>query len=387
MDPIRIMMLGPTQSGKTLYLSAMWQKLQLPLDPGFHLDAVTATGQPDSDARNRLDRIYAHLLNKPDFPPGTGIGSKSTYRFSCLIRSQNVAYTACTFEYMDYAGGLLSQESVIDPDFEQAISSADVLLGLIDGVRLLLAMENDLAARDWVANELAPVLISVATSLDQKQRRPVSIHFVISKWDAIQQLSPSRTLKEYRDFLLGFPPIQALLRLAGESATIRLIPFSSLGLGFAQAHAEQVEHASGVTTTVVHIRKRAVGESARPPIPLNVEIPIACALPDVLTQRLAELAAQESQVKKRLDGVGSSRLSTVGQRLEGIGVPLLRRLGSWLQRTQKERDERMSQSLLERHRSIRSSESALSYLVEFCTALRDSFEREEPDSILKRGTL
>lgn len=381
------MMLGPTQSGKTLFLSAMWQKLQWPLDPGFHLEAMTAAGQPDKEARTRLDRIYTHLLTKPDFPPGTGLGLKTTYRFACLIRSHYGVFKACDFEYMDYAGGLLSQESIVDPDFDRAVESADVLLGLIDGVRLLLAMDNDLTARDWVSAELAPVLVSVADTLNKSGRPPCSIHFVISKWDAIRTLSPERTLQDFRDFLLSFPPVQNLLKMTTDSATIRLIPFSSLGKDFAEVTLEISELPSGATRRAVHVRKHTENLNIRTPIPINVEIPLACALPDVLTQRLAALLEQEQALKKQILGAEHSRVGAVGQRLQGIRIPLLRQFGSWLQRTQKDRQERLIHSLTERHQSIRDSESALTYMVEFCTALRDSFEREEPYSVLKRGSL
>lgn len=387
MDPIRIMMLGPTQSGKTLYLSSMWQKLQWPLDPGFHLDAVTTGGQSDIEAKTRLDRIYSHLITKPDFPPGTSLSSKTTYRFACLVRSNQHCYKACDFEYMDYAGGLLSQDSVEDPDFDKAVQEADVLLGLLDGVRLLMAMSNDTEARDWVHRELAPVLICVASSLQKAGRRPITIHFAISKWDAVQQLAPDRSLEDFRNFLLGFPPLCSLLRLMGESATVRLIPFSSLGSDFAEVTTETVERPFGQTATLVHTRKRMNEDRLATPIPLNVEIPIACALPDVLTQRLAALAQEEGKLQSQLASAGHNRVAAVGEKLRGLRVPLLREFGGWLQRSQKERSERLVHSLSERHRNIRDSETALTYLVEFCTALRDSFEREEPCSVLKRGTL
>lgn len=386
MEPIRVIMLGPTQSGKTLFLSAMWQKLQWPLDPGFHLETVTADGYPDSTSRNKLDRIYTHLISQSDFPPGTALGSKANYRFACHVQHNQESFKACDFEYLDYAGGLLSSESIQDEDFDAAVNEADILLGLMDGVNLLRAMSDDDEAHDWIAQELSPVLVRTAATLRKAKNRPLSIHFVISKWDAIGQLAPHLTLEHFQRFLMEIPAVKALLGLIDPHATVRLIPVSALGEGFAQMETETVEDDSGKRRLLVYTRKRHLPESLVTPLPLNVEIPIACSIPDVLTQRLAALDADRASVGEKLGRLEAPHTS-FAQRLQGIRVPVLRELGQWLARSEDQRRTELAKTLRERHRQIQDTESAFHYLVQFCSAVRDSFEREEPHSILKRGRL
>ncbi|WP_309716020.1 hypothetical protein [Armatimonas sp.] len=386
MDPIRVIMLGATQSGKTLFLSAMWQKLQWPLDPGFHLETTTADGYPDNASRNKLDRIYTHLITQEGFPPGTALGSKANYRFNCNVQSNQVSYKACDFEYLDYAGGLLSGESLQDEDFELAVTEADVILGLMDGVRLLLAMGADEEAKEWVSQELAPILVRIAATLRTAKNRPLSIHFVISKWDAIGQLAPHLTLEHFRNFVSEIPAMQALLSLISPTATVRLIPVSALGSSFVHMDSQTIEDNDGHSKIVVHTRKRNSAESMTAPIPVNVEIPIACSIPDVLTQRLAELSHSKGALETKLASASETRV-TFAQKLSGIRVPVIRELGQWLARTEEQRRTDALRTLRERHSQIQDAESAFRYLVQFCSILRDSFEREEPHSILKRGKL
>ena len=386
MDPIRVIMLGPTQSGKTLFLSSMWQKLQWPLDPGFHLETVTADGYPDNASRNKLDRIYTHLISQDDFPPGTALGSKANYRFACHVQTSEASYKACDFEYLDYAGGLLSGESLMDEDFEHAVTDADVVLGLLDGVRLLLAMGADEEAQEWVSQELAPVLVRIATTQQKAKERPLSIHFVISKWDAIGQLAPHLTLEHFRKFLSEIPAVQALLALTSSTATVRLIPVSSLGEGFVRMETQTMEDSAGGRRILIHTRKRHSPDSLVTPIPLNVEIPIACCIPDVLTQRLAALSQSREELATKLASASAPHTS-LAQKLGRVRVPLLRELGQWLARTEEQRHRAAARTLHEHHTQIQDTESAFRYLVQFCTVLRDSFEREQPHSVLKRGKL
>ena len=386
MDPIRVIMLGPTQSGKTLFLSSMWQKLQWPLDPGFHLETITADGYPDNASRNKLDRIYTHLISQDDFPPGTALGSKANYRFACHVQTAEASYKACDFEYLDYAGGLLSGESLMDEDFEHAVTDADVVLGLLDGVRLLLAMGADEEAQEWVSQELAPVLVRIATTQHKAKERPLSIHFVISKWDAIGQLAPHLTLEHFRRFLSEIPAVQALLALTSPTATVRLIPVSSLGEGFVRMETQTLEDSSGGRRILIHTRKRHSPDSLVTPIPLNVEIPIACCIPDVLTQRLAALSQSREELATKLASASAPHTS-LAQKLGRVRVPVLRELGQWLARTEEQRRRDAARTLYERHTQIQDTESAFRYLVQFCTVLRDSFEREQPHSVLKRGKL
>ena len=215
---------------------------------------------------------------------------------------------------------------------------------------------------------------------------PISIHFVISKWDAISQLAPHLTLEHFRSFLNEIPAVQALLSLLSPNATVRLIPVSALGEGFAKMESETVDDGDGNRRILIHTRKRHNPESKIPPIPYNVEIPIACCIPDVLTQRLALLDKDKETISNKLAHLETPQV-TFAQRLGAVRVPVLRELGQWLARTEEQRRTDTTRTLRERYQNVTDTESAFRYLVQFCSALRDSFEKEEPHSVLKRGKL
>lgn len=51
-------------------------------------------------------------------------------------------------------------------------------------------MGADEEAKEWVSQELAPILVRIAATLRTARDRPLSIHFVISKWDRNRGTDP-----------------------------------------------------------------------------------------------------------------------------------------------------------------------------------------------------
>jgi hypothetical protein len=267
MKTFSVIVLGLSGSGKTVYLASMYKKLVVPGKKiGFSLDIQ------DETQRNRLIKTYNQAANvgKP-WPPGTTYGEVSEWNFICRVQTpvELENFTACHFTYLDYAGGRIDNTTEdSDPDFKSKLENADALLGLLDGEKVLGLMrggENELD----LELEYLPYIIPY---MQIGKKNPV--HFVISKWDIIED---EFTLGQVREKLLQIYSFKQLVenRLNARS-NVRLIPVSSLGKGFAELQPDGT-------------MKKVQGAT---PKPYQVEMPIACVIPDIIRLKLKQMEAE-----------------------------------------------------------------------------------------------
>ncbi len=104
------------------------------------------------------------------------------------------------------------------------------------------------------------------------------IYFVISKWDILES---NFTLEQIRNKLLQIDEFRDLVKLrnkADSPSAVRLIPVSAVGKGFANLQPDG--------------RMAKTGEL---PKPFQVEVPLACVLPDVIENKLAELMEKKQK--------------------------------------------------------------------------------------------
>lgn len=273
MDTYRIVMLGPKGAGKTLYLASLWNRLSLQrLDLGFFLNAVDPeNGKDNAATKARLNRIFAQVAWGDEFPAGNDF-AVSEYCFECRVvsHSQGRVFPVCRFVYMDYAGGRLNDPDVHDSNFEEKIAGAHVLMGLLDGEKILAAMSKQGSADAWLGVDLRGVL-------ERMQGRCVPIHFVLSKWDILKQ---HFGLEEVRKFLLDLEDFRSLLDFGG-TTRIRLIPVSALGFDF--------------VTLKDGAMHRILGGQVKP---FQVEMPLACILPDIIASFMRKIAEKEESFAK-----------------------------------------------------------------------------------------
>lgn len=264
-----IVVLGPSGSGKTVFLASMYHKLSTQGESGFFL-AV------DDTQRIILNQIYTEVASEETWPDQTQIKDVSNWKFTCKIQTPKGIYSACQFQYTDYAGEILTEakdKSTHIEKFRETIKNADVLLGLIDGMKLLSYIKGEKSARTWVTKELANVLNLI-------QNTNESIHFIISKWDLIEG---EYTLEEARNHLLEIEQFRNIIMTRSnnngndhDKGVIRLIPVSSVGKGFAEQQADGTMKKTG-----------------KLPKPYNIEFPIACILPDKLQEELRKMINEE----------------------------------------------------------------------------------------------
>jgi GTPase SAR1 family protein len=194
-----VVILGPSGSGKTVFLGSMYHKLSTQGESGFFL-AV------DNAERTILNQIYTEVATEETWPEPTQIINISNWTFTCKIQTPKGTYSACQFQYTDYAGEILTDHKD-DPTyiekFNETIKNADVLLGLIDGSRLLSYIKGERSGTKWVVRDLANVL-------DLMQNTDKSIHFIISKWDLIED---KYTLEEVRNHLLEIEQFRNIMKI------------------------------------------------------------------------------------------------------------------------------------------------------------------------------
>ncbi|MBE9138865.1 hypothetical protein IQ254_16965 [Nodosilinea sp. LEGE 07088] len=266
MNNYSIIMLGPSGSGKTVFLASLYKKLSTQSEAGFFLKIDSA------EKRKRLNNIYTQIAVDEKWPPGTRYSEVSEWTFTCRVQNPNdlSIYDACSFTYLDYAGGRITAETDEEDEsseFNEKFNTADALLGLLDGQKLCALLNKEKLGTVWAVNELRNMI-----DIMQGSNKP--IHFVISKWDIVEQ---NYSLEQIRDRLIEIDEFKNLVRLRNQAgAPVRLIPVSAVGKGFAISQPDGSMQKTGEL-----------------PKPFQVEVPLACILPDMIQLMIEEL------IKKR----------------------------------------------------------------------------------------
>ena len=271
-------MLGSSGSGKTVFLSSLYKRLSTQSELGFFLQVDTA------EKRKRLNNIYTQVAADEKWPAGTRYSEVSEWTFTCRVQNPSdlSIYDACSFTYLDYAGGRITEEADEEDEsseFNDKFKTADALLGLLDGQKLCSLMKNEKIGKVWAIKDLSNMI----QEMQKMEGLKKPVHFVISKWDIVEQ---SYSLEQIRDRLLEIDEFKNLIKLRNQAkSTVRLIPVSAVGKGFAIAQSD-----GGMKKT---------GEL---PKPFQVEVPLACILPDMIKQQIEEIIKKrESDQAKNIE--------------------------------------------------------------------------------------
>ncbi|MDX2254777.1 MAG: hypothetical protein NW214_04610 [Pseudanabaenaceae cyanobacterium bins.39] len=275
MNNYSIIMLGPSGSGKTVFLSSLYKKLSTQSELGFFLQVDTG------EKRKRLNNIYTQVAADEKWPAGTRYSEVSEWTFTCRVQNPSdlSIYDACRFTYLDYAGGRITEEADEEDassEFDNKFKAASALLGLLDGQKICSLLRNEKIGKIWALNDLRNMI-----DVMQGSNKPV--HFVISKWDIVEQYY---SLDQIRDQLLQIDEFKNLVKFRNQSGSpVRLIPVSAVGRGFAIAKPDG-----------------SMGKTGEFPKPFQVEVPLACILPDEIQKMMKELIEKrESELKTPIE--------------------------------------------------------------------------------------
>ncbi|MCJ8281880.1 MAG: GUN4 domain-containing protein, partial [Rivularia sp. ALOHA_DT_140] len=264
----KVVTLGASGSGKTIFLASLFKKLSIQEDCTFKLVVR------DTKQRKLLNSIYTQIICEDTWPPGTK--NISEWTFDCCVQTEELEdYTACQFTYFDYAGGRLIDGE--DQKFEKVVEQADAILGLLDGRKIHAWLEdgNQILVNEFLDKDLPSILKRIQTS-------KVPVHFVISKWDLLDR--DGYSLSEVKERLLDISEFAELLEARSRlGSPVRLIPISAVGLDFASLQPDgSMKKNPGVK-----------------PMPFLVESPLACVLPDKLQQLIKESEAKQEKIEKK----------------------------------------------------------------------------------------
>ena len=352
MDSYRIMMLGPSGSGKTVYLASLFQEFSTQGEWGFFLGA-------DHKARKRLNEIFTEIVIGKKWPAATLLkGDAEDWVFTCSINKDRKTFDVCQFVYIDYAGARLTASDIEDEFFNQKLESADILLGLLDGARICALMRNEDEGNYWFYIDLKNLIDIMMKNVTKP------IHFVISKWDLVE--SEGYSLKEVREKLLEKKAFKNLVVTRKKNRAItRLIPVSSVGKGF----AEPLEDGS---------MKKTPGKE---PEPFQVEVPLACVLPDLIQNEKEELARRKSQEEERSTTVTAS-LNWREKFLQWIPRTTWAESAEEKKREAQEISEELRQQKADALNAIDDEASALEYVFNCFILIQNKFYIDCPHSDL-----
>ncbi|MDJ0733922.1 MAG: hypothetical protein QNJ47_07530 [Nostocaceae cyanobacterium] len=221
-----------------------------------------------------------------------------------------------------------------------------------------------------------------------------SVLAAISKWDT---LIDEYSLEELRDRLLQIEEFRNLIQLCNQARLpVRLIPISSVGMGFAELQPDG-----------------SMAKTGSLPNPFLVEMPLACILPDMIKTTLEEIIKKKQAESKPIEvkpnlsfwerlgqvvgGVGKVGVAIVKQILpikyrfaEDILEDLIDFLDDLEKPAQEKREaaakktEELRRKQAESLRKVTDEETALKHVVNCFISLTDELESKFPASNLKQ---
>jgi hypothetical protein len=264
--PFKVVALGLSGSGKTVLLSSMFHRLDhVATGRTFYLETTP-------EQRIALNEVYRTVSDtRREWPRGTRLSELTEYVFNCIALDDDGArHHVLDVVYIDYAGELLERaQDTGQGSFHELvghIGSAQALLGLLDGHRILQLLRGEAAGYDYVEFELRTLL-----GMLQSARAPIQL--VISKWDLVRDFGESpdaddeQRLDRVIRALMAFDHFRGLV-YSGPAQLVRLIPVSAVGRGFADLRGDGA------------VVKRSDGTVR----PMNVEVPLCAVVPDLFRQ-------------------------------------------------------------------------------------------------------
>lgn len=256
----RVVALGLQGSGKTLLLTSIYRRLQVPGDRGYFL-------RVPYEQLIELNRWYQETANSDaDWPAGTRRGEMREFEFSLMTHLDNGPATVFKLGYLEYPGELLTEPEAPGATTQarllDSVSRADALIGIIDGLRVLQTYQGEQRGKLILQTALDAMVHTMLSA-----RAPMA--FVISKWDLLDQLHPDENvrLEIVRNLLMGVEGFRDLVRVHSARRVIRLIPVTAVGHDFAMLDDGQV-------------LKKPHGNFE----PINVEAVLSAVVPDILRQ-------------------------------------------------------------------------------------------------------
>ena len=345
MENYNIITLGASGAGKTVFLASLFKNFSIPADEGIYLEVE------DSRQQRKLNKIYSQIIEETSWPTGTS-RAVTEWRFNCCVRTQKLKeYKVCRFTYIDYGGGILTDLDEDEDssdflfDFREEIPNADAVIVLIDGQQLLKFIQtgydlSNTGIAKWLNNDL-PNTIQLAN----RSKKESPVHFVITKWDLLQEYDLLTVRECLFDKCEEFKRLVTMRVNAG--CPVRLIPISSVGEEF-------------VTLQSDGSMKKNLGKV---PKPFQLEISLSYVLIDRAVAYYNSLNEEDKKFKKLPEYKLRSLMDLIPDSLKRGNLM-----------TREERIKRL--------KKVSDNKTALSYLIDTCVGHIKDFENNFPHSNL-----
>jgi WD40 repeat protein len=344
MNNYKIITLGTSGAGKTVFLGSLFKQLSIQGEKGFFIEVA------DSEKRKELITIYTKVISGEKWPSGTR--KLTDWTFNCCVKNSDLdIYSVCQFTYIDYAGGLLTdtgEDEDIPFDFQEEVVKADAVLAIIDGLKVYKFMRDSSQgpSNPEVTIFLQRDLPKIMLLVDKCKKIPV--HFIISKWDL---LDSHYNLSEVKERLLtNFPDFNSVVRSRVKAGCpVRLIPISSIGKEFAtlQSDGSMKKNPDAI------------------PTPFQVEVPLACVLIDRVRAYMNTSGRDKQDIQESV------------QAKNNFGF-----LSTLIQSFFNREAEMLLPNKEERLKEVKNDGTALNYLIDiFCDRLQ-KFEKDFPEANL-----
>ncbi|NMO90320.1 TRAFAC clade GTPase domain-containing protein [Actinomycetospora sp. TBRC 11914] len=348
---INVFALGCSGTGKTVLLASMFRSLATPAqNRSFYFETTLQNATYLNDTFERVADPRS-----PEWAASTLPSQFREFIFTCVGRRGDLKRELMRVRYIDYSGELLERE--VEQGRPQAdrldgeLRDAHVLLVMIDGEQLVSLMRGEAEGQRYLDFTVHPMM-------QMASKAACPIHFVVTKWDLVREYGePSEVGDDDRLYdvvvqLLSNHYFKSLVSYRSEEQTVRLIPVSAVGKGFAKLDAQH------------RVVKRPGGRIH----PLYVEYPIIAVLPDVFKYVEHQISsAVKRKIEKDVWSNARSRAGDVFQRavvvlqnnefrsaiVNGLGIPmadpLLALFLAWFSNSDT-KDEALAQKVMEADR-------------------------------------
>ncbi|WP_159392731.1 hypothetical protein [Methylobacterium sp. C1] len=227
---LNILSLGLDEAGKTVFLSALYNKFSV-YNPsyGFSLQCE------DESQKYYLTAMY-NRISRPETDWPAGSMQHTEYVFNALHPTKDGSITFCKFNYLDYFGAAMRGAGDFkDVALEKRVREAHSILVLLDGRKIRLALEGK-TIDDDIFKDLSYILpfLNLIIGTDKP------VHFLISKSDLLP--GGNKQLSDIQDLLFGYRPFKDYIKAQKHYETmVRMIPISSVGFEFAKLTEDGTE--------------------------------------------------------------------------------------------------------------------------------------------------
>lgn len=282
-----VVALGNPGSGKTVYLASLFKAFYVAGNRSWRLSTNLSSA-------TFLAEVYSQVCDPgADWPSATSRGDTRTILFDCLARDQRVDHTVFRMSYLEYAGEIMvgNASEQEQHDLSVHIANAHALVAMLDGVRVRQYLRGEHAGIKYFEAQIIPMI-------NQMSQARCPAQFVITKWDLVNEFgepdgaSDEVRLAMVREGLMGTADFAALVNACDlEGRTLRLIPVSAVGEGFA------------AVDETGRVRKVSSGRASS----YNVGLPLAAVIPDVFQMTAMALTTEERLRIERFAVSGAGR--------------------------------------------------------------------------------